>query len=94
MDDRARKLSELLHEAGEVHHLVWRKENGDDPDWASWYADWLVTHTELADLLGARPVRSYLTYELVRLDREFTETSPGGTWEDHYARGLLETLGS
>lgn len=84
------KIAELLHDAGETHHQVYRITDGADEDWASWYSNWLVNLSELGDLLGAKPVRSELTYMLVRLDREFTEKDPGGRWEDHYAAGLVE----
>ena len=33
-------IADLLHEAAESHHVVYRIVDGDDPDWASWYADW------------------------------------------------------
>jgi hypothetical protein len=91
MADNAQRISDLLHEAGETHHQVYRIV---DDDWASWYADWLVRLSELPDLLGGAPVRSELVYMLVLLDKEYTEQQPAGTWEDHYARGLLEHFGS
>ena len=71
MDKRAKKISALLHEAAETHHIVYRITDGDDPDWASWYADWLVNHSELPDLLDVEPVRSELVYMLVRLDKKY-----------------------
>lgn len=83
-------VSELLHEAGETHHRVYRIVDGTDPDWASWYADWLIDHSELPQLLGTTPVRSELVYMLVRLDKEFTERSEAGAWEDYYAKALVE----
>jgi hypothetical protein len=88
--DNAEQISALLHEAGETHHVVYRITEGDDPDWASWYADWLVSHSELPDLLEVAPVRSELVYMLVRLDKKYTMESPDEKWEDYYARGLLE----
>jgi hypothetical protein len=94
MHDRVEKVSELLHKAGETHHVVYGIVDGDDPDWASWYSDWLINLSELAILLGAKPVRSELTYLLVRLDKEFTEKQPGGRWEDYYAAELVKHLGS
>jgi hypothetical protein len=94
MDDRVAKVSELLHEAGETHHVVYRIVDGDDPDWASWYSEWLLNLSELPSLLGTKPVRSELTYMLVRLDKEFTEQKPAGTWEGHYAAELIRHLGS
>src|SRR5438874_13514842 len=92
-EDRAARIAALLHEAGETHHVVYRIVDGDDPDWASWYADWLLELSELPEILGTKPVRSHLVYELVRLDREFAETAPGGRWEDHYAAALVNGLG-
>ena len=82
-------IADLLHEAAETHHVVYRIVDGDDPDWASWYADWLLDHSELPDVLGTRPVRSELVYTLVRLDKEYTATQPSDRWEDVYARELV-----
>ena len=90
MDERAEQISALLHEAAETHHKVYRSTDGDDPDWASWYADWLVNRSELPDLLDVKPVRSELTYMLVRLDKKYTMESPDEKFEDYYTRGLLE----
>jgi hypothetical protein len=86
-------VAELLHEAAETHHTVFRITDGDDPDWASWYADWLLDLSELPQLLGSRPVRSHLVHALVELDRAFTADGPAERWEDVYARGLVERFG-
>jgi hypothetical protein len=90
MADNAARIAELLHEAGETHHQVFRITDGADDDWASWYSNWLVNHSELPDLLGRSPVRSELTFVLVRSDREFTVEEPDGRWEDFYAAKLVE----
>jgi hypothetical protein len=89
MDQRSAKVSELLHEAAETHHRVFRITDGADDDWASWYAQWLVSLSELPELLGVKVVRSELTWLLVGLDKEYTERNPDERWEDYYARGLL-----
>jgi hypothetical protein len=88
--DTLRRIAELLHEAAETHHVVYRITDGDDPDWASWYADWLLELSELPELLGARPVRSHLVHSLVELDRLYTAESPAERWEDWYAPRLAE----
>ncbi len=80
-------VSGLLHEAAETHHTVYRIVDGDDPDWASWYADWLLALSELPDLI-ARPVRSHLVHALVQLDRDYVAAAPGQPWEDWYAERL------
>src|SRR5215210_7641550 len=90
MNDPTTKISALLHEAAETHHVVYRITDGDDPDWASWYADWLVDHSELPDLLDVTPVRSELVYMLVRLDKDFTAENSDEKFEDYYARRLVE----
>jgi hypothetical protein len=89
MDERSTKVGELLHEAAETHHRVFRITEGTDDDWASWYAEWLVRLSELPELLGAKVVRSELIYLLVRLDKEYTERRMAGRWEDYYARELI-----
>jgi hypothetical protein len=94
VDERTAKVGALLHEAGETHHQVYRITDGADDDWASWYSNWLVTLSELPELLGARVVRSQLTYLLVRLDKDYAERSPDEPWEDYYARALVEELGA
>src|SRR5207253_6755973 len=68
----ASAVADLLHEAAETHHVVYRIVDGDDPDWASWYADWLLTLSELPQLLGTTPLRSHLVHALVELDRVYT----------------------
>ena len=83
------QISNLLHEAGETHHRVFRIVDGADDDWASWYADWLISLSELPVLLGVKPVRSELVYLLVSLEKDYTARQPGDTWESYYAQRIL-----
>ncbi len=83
-------LTDLLHEAAETHHAVYRITDGDDPDWASWYADWLLELSELPQLLDRKPVRSHLVHALVQLDRDYTAAGPSERWEEWYAARLPE----
>jgi hypothetical protein len=93
-DDKVQAVSQLLHQAAETHHIVFAISDGDDPDWASWYADWLTNLSELARILGTRPVRSELTWLLVGLDREFTGDTPAQPWETFYAERLVQHFAS
>jgi hypothetical protein len=86
----ARGIADLLHEAAETHHVVYRIVDGDDPDWASWYADWLLTLSELPQLIGSTPVRSHLVHALVELDRVYTTEPRTERWEDWYAERLID----
>jgi hypothetical protein len=69
---------------------VYRITDGDDADWASWYADWLLRLSELPTLLGTTPVRSELVYELVRLDKAYAAEPADTPWPAFYARELIE----
>jgi hypothetical protein len=89
-DDRATRIADLLREAGETHHTVYRIVDGDDPDWASWYADWLL---ELPEILGAKPVRSELVWALVQLGKDYGAEQPGTDWQAWYAERLVERFG-
>jgi hypothetical protein len=89
MDDRVQRVSDLLHEAGETHHSVYRITDGADDDWASWYSGWLTRLSELPEVLGATPVRSKLTWILVQLDKDYADQSHSEKWEDWYAERLV-----
>jgi len=82
------RIADLLHEAAETHHVVFRITDGEDPDWASWYAVWLLDCSELPEVLGTRPVRSHLVHALVELDRLYVAAAPSERWEDWYAARL------
>jgi hypothetical protein len=90
MTDKPNRVAALLHEAGETHHRVYRIVDGDDPDWASWYADWLLGLSELPHILEATPVRSELVWLLVSLDKEYTATGPDVPWPQWYADRIVE----
>ena len=80
----------MLEEVSETHHRVYRITDGTDEDWASWYSDWLLDHSELPQLLGTRPVRSHLVHALVELDRDHTAAATDEPWPDFYERGLRD----
>lgn len=55
--------TELLSQVGPAHHRAFLATDGEDPDWPTWYAAWLlerlpepapeVDETQLADLLAS-----------------------------------------
>ena len=89
-DDTLTQIASLLHEAGETHHTVYRIVDGDDPDWASWYGDWLINLSELPQILGTKPVRSELVWLLVTLDKEYAKVNPDAPWPQWYAERVAE----
>jgi hypothetical protein len=92
VDERTTQLSALLHQAAETHHSVFAIVDGDDPDWATWYSDWLLNLSPFSDIVGTKPPRSELTYLLVGLDKEYVEAGATEAWEDFYAARLMQRI--
>ena len=90
MDERTQRISPLLSEVSEVHHTVYRMTDGADDDWASFYADWLIDHSELPEILGSAPTRSHLVHELVDSERACAEAAPDKSWEEYYAERVVD----
>jgi hypothetical protein len=88
-DDTATRVAELLRQAGDIHHLVFADTDGADDDWATFYSDWLLAHSDLPRLLARRPVRSHLTRDLVELDEQFTGANTAEPWPTWYAERLI-----
>jgi len=92
--DASNRIAELLHQVGEVHHVVFSDTDGSDDDWATFYSDWLLTHSDLPRLLARRPIRSHLTRDLVELDEQYTKAGPSLLWPAWYAQRLVEKYGA
>jgi hypothetical protein len=90
VDDTAARIAALLQQVGEVHHTVFADTSGADDDWATFYSDWLLTHSEMPKLLGRRPVRSHLTRDLVECDEQYTAAGTSDPWNAWYAARLLQ----
>jgi hypothetical protein len=93
MDERNERVAALLHEAGDVHHVVYRITDGVDDDWASFYADWLTRLSELGEVLGTTPVRSHLVHELVESERAYGAAGSDEPWERWYAARIVARFG-
>ncbi|MGH7686249.1 MAG: hypothetical protein ACREN2_05470 [Candidatus Dormibacteria bacterium] len=94
MDDVTARIATLLTEVGDLHHSVYRLSDGEDPDWAVWYAEWLATLSELPQLLGTKPTRGRLTCLLISLEAEYGAELRPESWEAFYAAALLRELGA
>ena len=84
------RVADLLREVADLHHRVYRKTDGADPDWPSWYAQWLVNLSELPELLSRRPSHSQLVHLLVDLDEQVSSGAVTEPWEQFYARRITE----
>lgn len=81
-------LIDLFEDVGKAHHKAFKEQDGYDPEWPLWYADFL--HPHLNKLLRARLTKSEVVYLIVKLDREQRAEAPGSFWPRYYAEELVE----
>jgi uncharacterized protein (TIGR02246 family) len=81
------QLTNILREAAEAHHRAFAATNGDDPDWCSWYANYLTPR--LQDALGRPFDPAMLAAELHRLDAVHRAAKDPTPWPEFYASCLL-----
>ena len=85
------QLAALFEQTGEAHHQAFRQTNGEDPEWALWYAEFL--RERLAPFLAAPLTRSRLVFCLIGADDEHRATESDAPWPEYYAQRFLECLG-
>ena len=81
-------IAAILVATGRAHHEAFAASNGDDPDWAIWYAEY--ARDKLAEQTGMDFTRSQLVYCLIRADIEHQARSPDSDWADFYATEMVE----
>jgi hypothetical protein len=89
MDAAIAGLASLFKETGHAHHQAYIETDGADPDWAIWYADYLVDKLP-EHLGGAKLQKSEIIYLLMRFSFEQTLDAPGAEWTRYYAKILLQ----
>jgi len=86
-----KKLQKLLTKTAEVHHTVWEYQDGNDSDWALWYATWLIEHSNFQELVEEETTISELTYLLFLCDKEFKlKETTNPSWQEYYANKISE----
>ena len=85
------ELSELFRQTGEAHHQAFVATDGDDPEWAIWYAEYLQGRLE--PFLAAPITRSRLVFCLIGADDEHRATESEVPWAEYYAQRFIECLG-
>ena len=91
MAERVDRLAEILERAEAVHGVVAQRTQGADADWALFYAWWLLTWSDFADVLGRTLSLAALTVELTRLDEAYRAGPRTTPWPHAYAQELLRS---
>jgi hypothetical protein len=86
--EQVKALGNLLRETQKEHHQAYIETDGYHPDWAIWYAEYLFE--KLPKFLNMEMIRSEIIYNLVLLDKGYTDEKPEIKWTEYYARYLLE----
>lgn len=87
MTEAVRQLADLLREAGNEHHRAFAATNGADPEWPTWYAEFLVPR--LRGVLGRSLPAAELAQRLQELHGEHERTRSSMPWPEFYASSLL-----
>jgi hypothetical protein len=93
MIDPEDRLAAVLERAHHVHAVVTERTGGVDPDWALFYAWWLVNWSDLPDILGSAPPLGELTARLIALDAAYRSEARQESWPRFYARELMTPAG-
>jgi len=91
-EHQTEELAVLLKQTGEAHDEAFAATDGEDPDWAIWYAEYL--HDRLLPFLAAPITRSRIVFCLVAIAEEHETADPNAPWTGFYAARILECLGS
>ena len=83
MEDKIQELESLFKAAGRAHHKAHLETGLDNPDWASWYADYLLDG--LNGVLNRPVTLEELNARLVALDARYRAESPEARWPRYYA---------
>ena len=90
-NSKTQELAEFFEETGHSHHKAFIATDGFDPDWALWYAEFMLERVR--SILEADLTQSDVVYLLVWLSREHPLVAPGSPWPRFYARTLVQRYG-
>ncbi len=85
-------LTQLFRETGSAHHKAFSATNGDDPEWAIWYAKFL--QPKLNVLFSTQYTKSQILHLLLQAERNRSAITPNPGWPEFYARLFIKELDS
>jgi len=81
------QLAALFRETGSAHHQAFAATKGEDPDWPTWYAEYLSPRLER---VFGRPFDvAGLESNLRAADAERRRIAAAEPWAEYYARWFL-----
>lgn len=87
------QLVEAFEAAAEAHAFAFVQVDGEDPDWAYWYAG--VLQQPLSKILGRSLTRAQIVVCLMAIeDERLTRFGSGHPWREMYADHFLTQFGA
>jgi hypothetical protein len=84
-------LTALFDETGKAHHQAFIREDGEDPKWATWYADY--AHDRIEALLDIEISDKELATLLEDIEERRARESPNAQWPRYYAEFFADRFG-
>jgi antibiotic biosynthesis monooxygenase (ABM) superfamily enzyme len=81
------QLVQMLKKTEEAHHEAFLEVNGEDPEWAAWYAEYM--HSEFEALVDQSISVEGIADLITRFDELHNEEEPEEDWPEYYATKLL-----
>lgn len=84
-------LTALFEETGQAHHQAFLSTDGEDPEWAQWYADY--AHDRIEALLDIAIGETELAALLEDIEEQRGRDDPDSGWPRYYAEFFAERYG-
>lgn len=85
------RVATMLENAKPAHADAFRSVNGADPDWVTWYAEYMID--PMLDLGLEVPSIQSLSQLLVALHQAYVEADSNLEWPAYYAQGMVQRFG-
>ena len=82
------ELTTLFEAVGRQHHDAFAETDGEDPDWAAWYADRLKPRFD--ELLDVSLTKCEVVSLLLSLEQEHAALGEGKPWASFYAHAVAQ----
>ncbi|PIR62116.1 MAG: hypothetical protein COY81_05400 [Candidatus Pacebacteria bacterium CG_4_10_14_0_8_um_filter_43_12] len=82
------KLTHILQQAEESYKNIYPGTQKKQPEWEKWFAQWLLTLSDIRDLLGINPPQSTLEKLLGHCNTLFLQQKKDKSWSAFMAEQM------
>ncbi len=85
-----KEISLLLKVTSKKHHNKYKKTNGKDTKWSTWYAEYLLEKTDFTSILGHNYTVKSLSLLLFKISLANPTKKSNSNWSNSYAKLILK----